>query len=392
MTDAAKKKEIPEAAGLLLILLASLAFKLLLLPMEQMIAPDEGYYIRMGQHLREGGNYGSFDFKPTKHKGQPLVPFLFSVLGGVGGDPVLTARLASIAAGLLLILVFHACARTFFTAREALASDFILAFSPFHIQASLWAMTHSFFMLAIAAALYFLLRLETGKGRAACLAGAMFWAAYMVRVEAFFFGLVFGIFFFRSRPRFALLILISFLALCLPVWIKIRYDTGLWQFTWTQGLGARGVFEWRWANALEGPLTVREFIFNYLKMLKQGFALLPVMLPLPIWVLSAFGTSEILRREPARAELFRRALLLAAVLFFLPRAEGHGAAFLFSLPHAGRDSGRSRHFSYRGRVPRASRRNAGPKNPLAIWQGFNFHLDSPHLSSRVRFSHGGIPG
>ncbi len=308
---------------LFVILLAALAANLFFLRFEKIITPDEGYYLRMGQHLHAGGKYGDFDFKPTKHKGQPLVPYLFSFSPATGRALIAQGRGISMSAGLFTLILFYACARFFMKSREALISTSLLALSPFYIQASIWAMTHSFLMLFLMAGLYFSLQLEIKKARAAVFTGALFWAAYMVRVEAVLFVLAFslGLFLFNEKGGWAklkapLLILLTFFILCLPVWKRIHQETGVWHLTWTQGLGVGDILEWRWSMMKIPEATGgAHFLLYYLRFLKTAFFQLPGILPLPFWILSALGTGEILTRRPDLASPFWRLLLFALIPF-----------------------------------------------------------------------------
>lgn len=286
----------------LVLLFVALLVRGFFLAQVHVVLPDEAYYVRMGQDLSHGKTFVQFNFisdADRGYKAQPLLPFLYAVLAWVTKDPLRVSQWSSVILGVLTLIPFHLSCRQFLSATEALWSDLVYGLSPFAIQYSLWAMPHSLFNLLLVLTLFFVLKSEQSRGwRWSLWAGAAAWGAYLTRVEAIVFmgGLVMvGVLVLGIRTSLGFLG--SFILLSFPFWLWLKKTTGIWQLTWTEGLGASGILvKWKLTSNLPGsPFSV--FLNSYFKNLNWEFTLLPKIVPLLIWMLIAVGIWEVLRRN-----------------------------------------------------------------------------------------------
>ena len=314
----------------------------------EVVIPDEAYYIGMGQSLAEGKDYAGFSPNPFqrseatkgKHHGQPLLPYLFSLAIGWGGDPVRTCQWVSVMAGLLTLFLFHFCAKSLCSVKEALASDLFFCFLPFSIHYSILTMNHAVFNLFLVAAFFFVLKVQQSKRSLwAFLTGLTVWGAYLTRLEAFVFAALLafvGICFDwpGSRPeratrfRWVMIFLITFLVLSVPVWIWIRKTTGIWQLDWTDRRETLTNLVNQWMAPLQTSSALLPYehslvdlhpLLNvagyYFRNLMRGWTNMTQALPLPVWILIAFGGVEVFSRRNSSRQ---KTLLLAPFVFFPP--------------------------------------------------------------------------
>lgn len=287
---------------LLVLMLAALLVRGFFLTKVEVILPDEAHYVRMGQDLSKGKTFAQLNFVSEEdrgYKGQPLLPFLYALLARVSKDPLAASQWSSVILAVLTLIPFHLSCRQFLSATAALWSDLVYVLSPFAIQYSLWAMPHSLFNLLFVLTLFFVLKSEKSKSLLwPVLAGLAASGAYLTRVEgvAFVGGITVALGFllgFRTSLGF----LGSFFLLSLPFWIWLKETTGLWQLTWTGGLGASGsLLKWKFAGNVPDSLP-SVFLNSYFRNLNWEFSLLPKMIPLLIWMLIAIGIWEALRRN-----------------------------------------------------------------------------------------------
>ncbi len=337
---------------LAILLFVALLVRGLFLSKSEILLPDEAYYVGMAQAMAEGRDFGGFSRTPFERSeanrgmrhGQPLVPYLFSLAIRMGGDPIRLCQWASITAALFTLIIFHLSLRSLVPLKAAFISDSIYALAPFAVRYSLWAMTHSFFILFLVTLFYFLLQLQkSGRIQWAVFSGVAAWAAYLTRVEAGLFVIFLaaaGIFFRwldgdieapGKRSKLVLIFLSTFILLSIPLWIWIRKATGIWQLDWSDQYDAGYFFSRRWAL----PLSARTLLlpkeaafFNlhpglntlgfYLKNLMGSYFLMPTVLPLPVWILIFLGLVEILSRgkQTAKPALLAFPFIIFPFLFY----------------------------------------------------------------------------
>lgn len=310
-----------EWSYLLVLMLAALLVRGFFLTKVEVILPDEAHYVRMGEGLAQGKTFAQLNFVSEKdrgYKGQPFLPLLYAFLARITRDPLAAAQWSSVILAVLTLIPFHLSLRQFLSSGEALGSDLVYVLAPFAIQYSLWAMPHALFNLLFVLTLFFLLKSEKSKSLLwPVLAGMAASGAYLTRVE----GVVFG-----GGIAIALALLLGFRAslgflggfslLSFPFWIWLRQTTGLWQLTWTGGLGASGILvQWKLAHHLP-DLLPSVFLNSYFKNLHWEFSLLAKIVPLLIWMLIAIGIWEVLRRN----RLASRSVQLISFFGFLPLA------------------------------------------------------------------------
>lgn len=343
-----------ELFALLALVLGGVLIRGLLLSQVKMVLPDEAYYVGMTLSMVQGREYAGFDPHPFQaseatrgmHQGQPLIPYLFSLASQIGSDPIRTCQWTSIVFSMLTLVVFHLCTQFFCKREESLWSDLIYVLAPFSIQYSLWAMNHALFNLFFILLLFCVFKLQNSRGlRWAILAGLAAWGAYLTRFEVIAFVAFLaavGIFApwhnpnlqtaekkFQSVSTFFL----TFIILSLPLWIWIRKSTGMWQLDWTFGyerISQATSSRWHvplqtqaillgYEHALLGFHPLFNFLGFYLRNILSVYFILPKMLPLPVWIVMAFGIVEVLSRDSLTRKRTLLTLSFAAFpIFFYP--------------------------------------------------------------------------
>lgn len=289
------RKELGLLVGLMA---AALLIRMFFLSKVEVLLPDEAYYVRMGQHLADGGSFRDFDTVERMYKGQPLFSYLIGAGLPIGKDPVKIAQWISLFFAVVTLVPFHFCARLLSSSVAAFWSDLVYVLSPLFIHYSIWAMPHSLFNFFFLTGLFFTLKAQRSDRLSwIFLAAVAAWGFYMARAEGFFFAavLAFAILAFTGR-RQALAFSTLFVLLSFPFWLWLKKETGIWQLSWSEGLGASGMFLRRLVErqvALE-PLTFFRF---YLENLSESYSLLPKMLPLVAWIFVGMGMVELLRRD-----------------------------------------------------------------------------------------------
>lgn len=301
-----------------LFFLAALAFTARLICWSQipMIWTDEGWYVRWAQDIAAGRN---FDVFTEAYKGQPLLPLLLAPICRIAADPPSAASLVTVALGVLTIIPIHLCARVLGGRPAALWSDLLYALSPFAIEYSAHALTHVPFNLFFMLALLFLLHTQrTGRDLWSWLAGAAAWGCYMVRPEGFVLwayllaiALLTG---GKARLRSLVGFASSFLLLCIPLWIWIKHNTGVWQLAWTAGPGASGLMFLRYPKD-STPLT---FILHYSGAVVGALRRLDELWPFATWLLAAFGVIKIWQKKSRRKSVLLILGFASFPLFFYP--------------------------------------------------------------------------
>ena len=317
--------------GLLMAL--ALGIRAFFLSHMQIVGSDEAFYVRMGQDIAEGKKPVTFVL--TTYIGQPLNMALFALACKYGPDPVIACRWVSLIAGVLTLIPLHFCVRSFGSVRAALWTDFAYSLMPFAIHYSLWAMQHALFNAACICMLLFSLQCQKQPRLLwAILSGIAAWGAYMSRPEGFalaFFVAV-GAFLLpwlsvkarekKSQFFLASAFVVTFLVLCLPVWLWIKSQSGRWELVWSVGQGASGLFVRRLVGStqesllLEGAGGLRPFpallwLLQYARTLWKEYALiLPGILPLALWIFAGMGAAGVTRQ----GKEFAKAVLL--VVFF----------------------------------------------------------------------------
>ncbi len=355
------KREWGALVGLMLL---ALLIRVGFLSQEIMVTPDEAYYIRAGQNLLQGEPLGAFG---ESQKGQPLLPYSIAwVLRFGGEDPVAASRWLSLIVGVLTLIPFHFCVRSFCSLAETFWSDLVYVLAPFAIRYSVWAMPHAYYNLFLVATLLFLLKTQkSGRLLWAGLAGASAWGAYMTRTEVLvivgILGLA-GIIFSWVAPqvekkglrlRLVGCFLLTLILLVIPHAIWIRKATGIWQLTWTAGEGATGAFLEILPKGLNPTLSFEESIglsrpllfypyFYFRELARIYFSLMPDILPLFIWILIALGMVSVASQgREGKARFLLTVPFLAFPFFFYPlvgvepRYLYSGAIFLIMFSGAG---------------------------------------------------------
>ena len=306
------KKEL----GLLVaLMLTALLIRGFFLSKVEVLLPDEAYYVQMGQHLAEGGSFHDFNRVERTNMGQPLFLYLYAIVSPLGKDPIKTGQWVSLFFALATLVPFHFCARLLSSRVAALWSDLVYVLSPLFIQYSVWAMPHSLFNFFFVVSLLFTLKAQrSGRLSWILLAAVAAWGFYMVRPEGFFFAAVFGLaILFSIGRRPALVFSALFVLLSLPFWLWLKKETGIWQLTWSEGLGTSGIFLRRLIERMgvdAGPLTFLRF---YAENLGDCYSMLPKILPLMIWMLVSVGVVDVLRRDRT---LVRSVLIVLALVGF----------------------------------------------------------------------------
>ena len=277
---------------------------------------DETYFIRLGEHLAEGGSFADFNFSRVTYVGQPLLPCLFSWAGRAAKDPVRACQMVSLLFGVLTLIPFHLCARNLVSLPAAFGSDLVYVLSPYAVEYSLCAMPHSFFNFFFVSSLYFALKSQkAGQSGSALFMGGALCLAYLTRPE----GIVFAAVLFAAslvlgvlRLSSLLIFLSSFAIFSIPYWIWIRKTTGVWQLIWSQGAGALGIY--REFVAGRSPAV---FFTSYLRNLYFATSLLPKILPLSLCLLIALGLVEVLRKNRTSSRSIFIVILFSSLPFFI---------------------------------------------------------------------------
>lgn len=321
-----------EAISLAALMLVAFLLRGALLSRVEIISPDEAYFVRMSQHLAEWKSFGEFNLIERGFKGQPVFPYLLSLFVRLGKDPVAVCQWISIFFGVLTLLAFHGCVRSLGSSKDALGADLFYALSPVAIQYSLWAMPHAVFNFCLVSFLFFVLKAQKSVRFVWMgLAGLAAAGAYLARVEGILMAAAFlaaALVFRWFRWRALVVFMAAFAILSFPFWLWLYRETGIWQFTWSEGRGASGIYV-DFIQKIIQDLNASSFFKFYLRNLYGAYLLLPKIVPIIFWILAGFGFVRILRSgSKAAGHVGMLVFFSAFPVFFYPMLEAVEARFL----------------------------------------------------------------
>ncbi|GEM_PF-3828291 len=321
-----------EALFLILLAFLALGVRAAMWSRVEMVQPDEAYFIWMGQHLAEGKSVGEFQVMERGFKGQLSFPRVFGFITRSSMDPVAACQWVSILLGVLTLLPFHSCVRSFASLTDALWADLFYALSPITIQYSLWAMPHSLFNVCLVLLVFFALRgLKSGRSIWMGLAGFAAAGAYLARVEGILLAAAFfvtALIFRWFRRRNLFIFAAAFAIGSFPYWFWLHQETGIWQLTWSEGRGVSGIYVDFISKLIRNP-SLSALANFYFRNFYGGYLLLPKILPLVFWVLAGSGAIRILRRGPQEVRALGMVIFFSAFpLFLYPLLEAVEARFL----------------------------------------------------------------
>lgn len=291
---------------------------------------DQMQEIALGGRLASGDLYGVLDTYWA-----PLYPILIGIASLFTDSIIIPAALVSIVAGSLVVALTYVLVRQSYGQREALIAAPISIFFPHLINAVVALGSENVFVALLLGVLILTWRVLLSGSTALCLiVGALLGLAYLSRPEAIGFSLYVVLTIiavnYRRKRRFVPQTLRQIAALLLglflfatPYLLYLRAETGSWTISGKAKINTIvGGFDADQSSledySRNGP--VKEFGRYFLANLVEVQKVLPVLLPLFLWVFIGLG----LFADPWETERSEREVFL--LLFCLVTIAGYAAA------------------------------------------------------------------
>ena len=219
------------------ILLLAVAVRLLLIRYETEIGVDSVLYILQGNNIAHGG-WDTWDTTGGRWIMPPLLPILVAIFRLMGVGLEWSGHLASMAAGVLLLIPVYILTKRLYGDRAAIAAAWIAAFTPILVDYSVIVSTELLFAACAITAMIFTHRAFSLKGTI----WDVFWSGIWIGLG--FLARSLGIIllpwllisylFGRSGPsrsrsiKRTIVALIGFVIIALPYWTALKQSTGKW--------------------------------------------------------------------------------------------------------------------------------------------------------------------
>jgi 4-amino-4-deoxy-L-arabinose transferase-like glycosyltransferase len=223
---------------LLIVLLLAACVRLLLVNYETEIGVDSVHYILEGNNIAHGTSIDTWNTTGGRWIVPPTLPFVVAIFRLLGFGLEWSGHLASLFAGVLLLIPVYLLAKRLYGQGPALISAWITAFTPILVDYSVIVATELIFAGCVIVMMIFTHRAISSKGSIwdSLWSGIWLGLSFLTRTLGIMLlpWLLISYMFSKSghsksRPAIhATLALLGFLILAVPYWIALKENTGRW--------------------------------------------------------------------------------------------------------------------------------------------------------------------